>query len=98
MYERLKQDLYSEQKERDTLTVSVVRCLSSAIKNKEIELRTSGEALNEEHILKIIKKQIKQRIESSEGFTKVGRSDDAARELGEKALLEKYLPQETQNA
>ena len=98
MYERLKQDLYAAQKERDALKVSVLRYLISAIKNKEIELRTSSEVLSDEHVLKLIKKQIKQRIESSEGFTKVGRSEDAARELSEKAILEKYLPQETLNA
>ncbi len=98
MYERLKQDLYSAQKDRDALTVSVLRYLISAIKNKEIELRASSESLNDEHVLKLIKKQIKQRIESSEGFAKVGRHEDSARELNEKAILEKYLPQETLNA
>ena len=98
MFEKLKQDLYLAQKERDTLRVSVLRFLISSIKDKEIELRTQGGVVDDELVFKTIKKQIKQRREAAEGYEKVGRPDSAEKDLSEMAVLKEYMPEEDVNA
>src|SRR3989344_4345755 len=88
---QLKKGLYDAQKQRDTLRVSVLRFLLSAISNREIELRGEGKTLSDEDVFKVIKKQIKQRGESIDGFKAVGRPQNAAREEEEKKILEELL-------
>lgn len=46
----------------------------------------------------VIQKQIKQRRESVEQFTKGGRADLAAKEAAELKILENYLPKQLDDA
>jgi uncharacterized protein len=90
IYEDLKKDLYSAMKEKDAFKSGVLRYLISHIKNKEIELRTEGRELIDEDILKVIKKQIKQRNQSIEQYEKAGRRESVESETRELKLLEQY--------
>lgn len=86
----LKQDLIESQKGGEAAKLSLLRYLLAAIKNKEIELRPMGKELNDEEILKVIKKQIKQRNDSIENF-KLGKRDDLVqKENTELVILEDY--------
>jgi len=46
----------------------------------------------DEEVLAVVAKQVKQRQESVEQFTAAGRSELAAKEAAEQAVLESYLP------
>lgn len=88
--DELKKDLISAMKEKAALKVSVVRFLISAIKNKEIELKASSEHLTDEHVLKVLKKQIKQRNQSIEQYENAGRVEQSQKEKEELEILEEY--------
>lgn len=73
----IKEDLKIAMKAKDTLTVSTLRMVTSAIKNIEINNRISDGSshVNESQIIQLISKMIKQRKESAEIFSTSGRKD-----------------------
>lgn len=75
-------------KDKDTLRVSVLRFLISAIKNKEIELRSEHRELTNDDIAKVIKKQIKQRNYEVDMYTTAGREEQAEKASSELKILE----------
>lgn len=85
-------DIKTAMKEKNQDKLSVLRFLSSAIKNREIELRPNE--ITEQDIIGVIKKSIKQRKESIEQFQNAGRQDLADKEAAELKVLEVYLPQQ----
>lgn len=94
LLDKIQKDLVVAQKSKDALLVSTLRYLSSAVKNKEIELRPSGKALGDLDVLDVLSKQIKQRKESMEEFKRGGRTDLFEKEQKELAILERYLPKQ----
>src|SRR3989344_1129794 len=96
MHEKIKNDLKEAMRAKDELRLSVLRMLSSAIHNREIEkkTKTGNAALTEEEIIAVIRSEIKKRRDAAEGFTKGGRADAAEKELAELKILEAYLPAE----
>lgn len=89
--DQIRKDLKSAQKQKETLKVSVLRFLLSAIHNRQIEKQ---EKLTDEDVIGVIRTQVKQRKESIEAFKKGGRSELVQKEEEELKLLSKYLPQE----
>jgi len=67
--------------------------LLSAIKNKEISLR-SGEnkELTDEQILEVIGSEVKKRRDSTEAYRQGNRLDLAKKEEEEIVILQKYMP------
>ena len=86
----IQQAVKSAMKSGDTLTLSTLRFLLSAIQNEEIKLRRE---LTTEEIKKTIATLAKQRNESIASFRKGGREELAQKEEAELAILQKYLPQ-----
>jgi len=86
----IQQAVKSAMKGGDTLTLSTLRFLLSAIHNEEIKLRRE---LTTEEIQKTIATLAKQRNESIASFRKGGREELARKEEAELAILQKYLPQ-----
>jgi len=86
---RLAKDLKEAMKSGDRLKTSVIRLLSSVIKNREIEKR--GE-LDDQEIIQAVVASCKLRKEAIEQYVKGGRNDLAAKEEAELKLLESYLP------
>jgi len=89
--ERLSEDFKKALKGRDQDTVSVIRMIKAAIKNKEIEKRS---ALSDDEINAILASLTKQRREAIEQFAKGGRQDLADKENKELLILQSYLPQQ----
>jgi uncharacterized protein YqeY len=87
--EQIQKDLTAAMKEKDELRLSVLRMMKAALKNKEIEKMRPLENLE---TLQVLQTLVKQRHESVEQFTKGGRSDLAAKESREIAIIENYLP------
>ena len=87
--EQLFLDLKTAMKNRDKVSVSTLRLLSSAITYAE---KDKKEKLEEEEILNIVAKQAKQRKESIEAFKLGDRDDLVKQETAELEILESYLP------
>jgi uncharacterized protein YqeY len=66
--------------------------LKSAIQYYKIEKKQ--EKLTDGDVTAVIKKQIKQRQDSIDGFEKGGRADLVDKEKAELAILKSYLPEE----
>jgi len=98
--ETLKAKLIEYMKAHDAERVGVVRMLISAINNKEIAFRAQKLEMEDKHILKVVKKEIKQRQDSIESYEKGNRQDLADAERAEMVILEEMLaefaPQETE--
>ncbi len=91
--EKILEDIKTAMKSKDELTLSVLRMLNAGIKNREMEL-PAGIPMNENEVLAVLKKSVKQRQESIEQFDKAGRKDLSDKERSELKIVEKYLPQQ----
>lgn len=90
----IKEDLKIAMKAKDSLTVSTLRMVTSAIKNVEINNRASDNSgpINESEIIQLISKMIKQRKESAEIFSTSDRKDLEKKENDEIKIIQKYMP------
>ena len=81
-------------KEKDNNSINTLRLIKSAIKDKEIALRTKQEKLLDKDILSLLQNMIKQRKDSIEAFAKANRNDLIDKEQNEVLVIEKFLPQQ----
>lgn len=77
-------------KAKDADKLSTLRMVKANLMNRKIE---KGGELADDEILKALQSLVKQRRDSIEQYEKAGRSDLAARETVEIAVIEVYLPQ-----
>jgi len=89
---QLTSDMKSAMKAKDSLKLSTIRALKSAIKNASIEKGDSLGELSDSEVTGIIRKQVKQRQDSFEQFTNAGRPELAEKEKLELKILQEYLP------
>lgn len=73
--------------------VSLLRMISSALKNKAIE-KGKDAVLSEEEVLQVVAREAKKRKESIEAFMAGGRPDLADKERAELVIIETYLPKQ----
>lgn len=76
-------------KNQDSLKLSVLRMLRTALKNRAVELRRP---LGEAEILAVINSQVKQRREAAGEYKRGGRLDLAHKEEEELQFLLSFLP------
>jgi len=88
--EKIDQDLKAAMVAKDAAKLSTLRFLKSALKYSVIEKKI--DVLSDADAQAIIQKQIKQRRESIDQFSKAGRQDLASKEIAEVTVLESYLP------
>lgn len=88
---KIEEDLKSAMKSRDKVTVSALRLILAALKQKEIDTRLS---LNENDITSILGKLAKQRKDSISQYTSASRTDLAAIEENELRIINSYLPKQ----
>jgi hypothetical protein len=94
--EKIAADLKEAMRSKDSVRLSTLRMLKSAIEYYKIEKKQ--EKLMDADITAVIKKQIKQRHDSIDGFAKGGRTDLVDKEKAELAVLRSYLPEELSQA
>ena len=83
----------------DKETVGTLRLVQSAIKNRDIELRTSDKAPDDDALVtEVLQKMIKQRRESADIYRKNARADRAEVEEAEIAVIERFLPKQMSDA
>jgi hypothetical protein len=91
LQERIQSELSDAMRARDETRKSTLRMLKAAITNAQIEAR---KALDDDAVITVIQKQVKQRRESIIEFEKGGRKDLVDKEASELAILERYLPEQ----
>jgi hypothetical protein len=92
--ERIDSDLKEAMKAKEAQRLGVVRMLKSALKNAAIEKYGVTGQLDDAEAMAVVRKQVKQRQDSIEGFTKGNRPELAEKEKEELAVLNAYLPQQ----
>jgi uncharacterized protein YqeY len=84
-------DIKDAMRARETVRLSALRMLKSAMKNAAIEKGGAESVLDDAEATAVIRKQIKQRQDAIEGFEKGGRPELAAAERAEIEILSGYL-------
>lgn len=88
--QRVSQTLTSAMKAKELETVKVLRSVQAAIKQIEIDRQIE---LDDNGVLDILQKQVKQRQESLEVFQSNDRNDLADKERFEIEVISQFLPE-----
>ncbi|MEQ8330546.1 MAG: GatB/YqeY domain-containing protein [Longimicrobiales bacterium] len=87
---RIQADLNAARKERDKGRTLVLGTILSEIRNKEIDGRVD---LDDEGVIQVVSKAIKQRNDAATQFRDAGRPELADQEEAQAAVLQVYLPE-----
>ncbi len=76
--------------------INTLRLIRNAIKNKDIESRSTNntDPINDQQILNILQSMVKQRRDSIESFKIASRNDLIDKERKEIAIINTFLPQQ----
>ena len=97
MEKRIQADMVSAMKEKNAVKLASLRAIKAAILLAKTAEGGNGE-VNDQEIVKIIQKLVKQRKESAQQYTDAGRPELAENELAEAAAMEVYLPKQLTEA
>ncbi len=89
--EQLTSDLTDAMRQSDDVRKSTLRMLLTAINVAEVA-GSERRQLNDEQVMQVLAKQVKQRRESIDEFQKAGRQDLVDKEAAELKVLEAYMP------
>jgi uncharacterized protein len=97
---RISDALKTAMKSKQTHTVSTVRLIMAALKDRDIAARSKGNAdgIGEDEILSMLQSMIKQRRESVEMYEKGGRAELAEQEASEIGIIQTFLPEQMDDA
>lgn len=87
---RIKSDLDTARKDRNKLRTLVLSTVLSEVRNKEIDL---GQELEDDEVLQVLSKGIKQRKDASSQMRAAGRDELADTEDAQSAVLAEYMPE-----
>ena len=87
--DQITEDMKAAMRAKDSQRLGAIRLLQAAIKQKEVDERSS---LDDAAVIAIVDKLIKQRKDSIASFTQAGRQDLADKEAAEMGVLQAYLP------
>ena len=91
LFEQVSADIVTPMKARDKVALQALR----NVKKYFIEAKTApgaNDELSDEAAIKIIQKLVKQGKDSATIYQEQGRADLADEELGQVAVIERYLP------
>ena len=94
---RLRADLTTAMKARDTVTTGVLRMALAAVGNEEVAGSQARE-LSDDEVLRVLTREVRKRKEAAEAFQGAGRPEQAAGELAEADVLAAYLPAQLDDA
>ncbi|NDI33724.1 GatB/YqeY domain-containing protein [Chengkuizengella sediminis] len=89
--ERLTTDMKQAMRDKEKLKLTVIRMIRSAIKDVEINERRTPD---DNDVLAIISREIKQRKDSLQEFKNAGRDDLVEKLEAEINIINEYLPQQ----
>ena len=96
LVEKIKQDMITAWKAKETLKKDTLSFLLSRIKNRGIELKV--EAVPDTEVLAIIQKMIKELQDEGDNFIKAERPDKAAEIYKQSLFISTYLPKQLTEA
>jgi uncharacterized protein YqeY len=93
---KLSQITKDAMRAKDQAAISTLRLISAAIKDRDIAARTDGvtDGVNDDEILLLLQKMIKQRQESIRMYEEGGRLELAQQERDEIRIIEGFLPKQ----
>lgn len=89
--EQLDADMKNALRAKETLKLSTIRMIKSAVQYKETEPGAKG-PLDDDAILQVITSEVKKRRDSIAEYEKASRPELAAKEQEEIDVLQTYLP------
>ncbi|MNH82823.1 Yqey-like protein [compost metagenome] len=89
--ERLNEDMKQAMRSKDKFKLSTIRMVRATIKNLEIDLKRT---LDDNEVLDILSREIKQRKDALQEFQKAGREDLTAPLAEEIKIIAEYLPEQ----
>lgn len=87
---RIQDDVKAAMKAKDKARLATLRLISAAIKQREVDERTE---LDDEQVLVVLEKMIKQRRDSIAQYEGAGRQELADQERSEVGIIETYMPE-----
>ncbi len=87
-------------KAKDTHTLSTIRLILAALKDRDIAARAKGnqDGISDDDILSLLQAMIKQRHDSIEMYEKGGRLELAEQEAGEIEIIKQFMPEQMDDA
>ncbi|WP_028561666.1 GatB/YqeY domain-containing protein [Paenibacillus pinihumi] len=89
--DRLNDDMKQAMKSQDKFKLSTIRMVRASVKNQEIDLKRP---LDDNEVLDILSREIKQRKDSLQEFKNAGRDDLATNLAAEIDIISVYLPKQ----
>ncbi len=89
---QIQNDIKAAMIAKDKVALAATRAIKAALLLAKTAEGAVKESLEDEEVIKIIGKLVKQRKESAAIYTEQNRPDLAEPELAEAAAMEKYLP------
>lgn len=98
--EKLTEAMKDAMRAKDQAALGTIRLILAKLKDVDIAARTeaSREGVADDKILSMMQGMIKQRNESISMYEKGGRTDLAEKEKAEIAVIERFLPQQMDEA
>jgi uncharacterized protein len=91
--ERLRADLTTAMKARDSLRSSTLRMLLTAITNAEVSGKQARE-LDDQQVVEVLSTEVKKRREAATAYDDAGRQELADKERAEAEVITDYLPEQ----
>lgn len=93
---RLNEALKAAMLAKDARTVSTLRLILAALKDRDIAARGKGatEAISDEEIMQMLQSMVKQRRDSIAMYEQGGRLELAEQEAEEIKIIEQFLPRQ----
>lgn len=93
MRTKITENIKQAMKDKATRRLSTLRLINAAIQDRDIALRGKGkDKADEEEVLDILTKMVKQREESSKMYREGNRPELEAQELEEMDIIREFLP------
>ena len=89
--EKINEDMKSAMRSKDVALLGAIRLIQAAIKQKEVDERI---LVDDNTVISIIEKMLKQRNDSIEAFKKANRTDLVDKEEFEVSVLKNYMPEQ----
>ena len=94
---QLRSDLTTAMKARDEVRTRTLRMALTAVTNEEVAGKSARE-LSDDEVMKVLTRESRRRREAATAFEEAGRTDQAAAERAEDAVLTEYLPAQLSDA
>ena len=92
---RINDDVKAAMRAKEKERLQTLRLITSAIKQIEVDTRSE---VDEDGVIAVLEKMLKQRKDSIEQFEKAGRDELADIEKAEVLIIKEYMPEQMSDA